>query len=161
VIDQATLRALLHYDPATGVFTWLVSRNNFVRPGSPAGYIAASGYRRIQVNGHEYPASHLVWLYVTGRFPSKDIDHADLVKDNNRFYNLREATVAQNNANVKVRPDNKAGFKGVRRWEGRKWQARIRVSGRLRSLGYFDTPEAASQAYAAAALEAYGEFARA
>lgn len=46
-------------------------------------------------------------------------------------------------------------YKGVSPYRGR-WQATIRVEGKLRWLGSFDTPEAAARAYDEAVLEHRG-----
>jgi hypothetical protein len=54
------------------------------------------------------------------------------------------------------RPSQSAsGFKGVSPYRGR-WQATIRVNGKLRWLGTFDTPEDAARAYDDAVLEHRG-----
>ena len=42
-----------------------------------------------------------------------------------------------------------------------RWAACIRLDGRLRHLGYFDTPEEASAAYQQAAERLFGDFKRA
>lgn len=49
----------------------------------------------------------------------------------------------------------KSGFKGVAA-KGSKWHARIRVNGKLRHIGSFESPVEAAKAYDAAALEAWG-----
>jgi hypothetical protein len=54
------------------------------------------------------------------------------------------------------RPSQSAsGYKGVSPYRGR-WQATIRLNGKLRWLGTFDTPEAAARAYDDAVLEHRG-----
>ena len=57
----------------------------------------------------------------------------------------------------KQKPDGK--ITGNER--SRKWVGSIKICGRRRHLGYFDKAEAAHHAYAAAATELFGEFARA
>ncbi len=85
-------------------------------------------------------------------------DHADHNGLNNQKYNLREATGSQNKANGS-RYRKSPVFKGVYQ-RGNRFHASIRVNDHLRHLGAFGDPAAAARAYDAAALEAWGEFAR-
>jgi hypothetical protein len=60
-------------------------------------------------------------------------------------------TSAQNKQNVCKRKDNTSGFKGVTFDEQhKKYRARICILGKHIHLGYFETAELASAAYAAA-----------
>ncbi len=88
-------------------------------------------------------------------------DHIDGDGLNNRRHNLRHATTAQNNKNLRTSISNTSGVKGVR-WCKRdhRWVAQIAVDGRTRTLGYFASIEAAAAAYAAASAELHGEFGR-
>lgn len=88
-----------------------------------------------------------------GREPAGEIDHINGDPSDNRIVNLREATRAQNCANVKgtgVRFEEKRG----------KWLARICVNYRQINLGRYATREEASAAYEAAKVKHRGEFAR-
>lgn len=78
-----------------------------------------------------------------------------------RRENLRAATVAENTRNGPLRSSNVSGFKGVR-WVPHtgKWRASIKVGGREVYLGQYATIEAAAAAYALAARNLHGEFAR-
>jgi HNH endonuclease len=91
--------------------------------------------------------------------PDSHVDHADLDTLNNRRYNLRLANRQQNGFNRSKLSNNRSGFKGVHAFKD-KWMAQIRIDGKLRYLGTFTTPEAASEAYIAAVKETAGEFAR-
>lgn len=89
------------------------------------------------------------------------VDHRNGDRLDCRRGNLRTCTHAQNLCNTKLRGDNVSGFKGVSRTaSGRPWRALITISGRLTSLGRFDTKEEAAAAYDRAARDVYGEFAR-
>lgn len=160
-LTQARLQELLHYDPETGVFTRLVATSNRVKVGDVAGFTDANGYTIIRVESRPYKAHRLAWLYMNGTWPTHDIDHIDTTRSNNTAVNLREATRSENNGNRSLNSNNKTGIKGVTfipRYN--KYAARIRVKGRGKHLGYFTTKEEAAAAYATAAKEYFGEFAR-
>jgi len=158
-MTQDELKALLEYDPETGVWIWRQRRNSRADVGSVAGFVRkADGYRIIgNVFGKNRKSSRLAWFYMTGYWPDYDIDHVNGDKADDRWCNLRAATVTQNIANGRTRKDNASGVKGVDLYRGR-WRAQIQVEGRKRHLGYFGTIEAASAAYVAAAKLAFGEF---
>ena len=163
-LNHENLLSLLHYDPLTGVFTWRVRRNSYgggVEPGSVAGQIHPSGHRMIGIEGRLYQAHRLAWFYMNGVWPSAEIDHSDMIADNNKFDNLREATKTLQRANQRVRRDSRSGLKGVRPTKGGRWQARISANGVKLHLGNFDTPEQAQDAYISKAKELFGDFARA
>ncbi len=88
------------------------------------------------------------------------VDHINGDGLDNRRRNLREATHALNMRNKRLYRNNTSGFKGVFRntEKGRAWGARIRLDGRTRRLGNYDTPEDAARAYDAAARKLFGEF---
>lgn len=155
-----TLRVLLTYDPMTGRFNWRRTLSNQVEAGAQAGWIEAKGYRRICIGGIGYQAHRLAWLYMTGEWPSEQIDHINLDKADNRWGNLREATNSQNQSNVGPRRQNTSGRKGVY-WHKRlrKWQVSIMINRHLHFLGYRDSREDAAALYAAA-TQHFGQFAR-
>lgn len=154
------LREVLHYDPVTGVFTRLIGRSN-----APAGSVAGSRgdrYLRIMIDGVQFNAHRLAWLYMTGAFSAALIDHRDGDGFNNRWGNLREATPTQNMFNARIGRHNRSGRKGVS-WCGwkRMWCAQIMIGGSPKKLGYFLDLDKAAAAYIAAAREICPDFARA
>lgn len=163
------LRSVLNYDQETGRFvwrprpveTWPDRTWNTRFAGSFAGTRIKDGRLSIRIDGMRYLASRLAWLYVTGSWPTSQVDHRDCVKSNDRWDNLRLATTSQNGANTNKRSNNTSGYKGVT-WARRrkKWQAQIAVRGKHLYLGQFDSANAAAKAYAAAAVKYHGEFAR-
>lgn len=150
------LRELLHYEPTTGRFTWLVDRSIRVRAGDVAGYalkLGRTSYIYVCIDERQYRAHRLAWFYMTGRWPEAVLDHIDGDGSNNRWDNLREATVAQNAQapNRRLSVTNTSGYQGVRKPKGRtKWQAMIQANGKQNHLGYFDTPQEAYEAYLSA-----------
>lgn len=154
------LREVLHYDAATGRFTWLKSHQK-VSAGDAAGCLDDKGYVRIRIDGKRYRAHRLAWLYVTGDWPEDQIDHRDLDKANNAFLNLRQANNTQNNGNRKRQPNNTSGHRGVS-WHSprRRWRAIIYVGKKQVYLGTFNNKETAAEAYRLAAQSKFGEFAR-
>lgn len=160
LITAERLREVLHYDPLTGVFTWLERISIRIKVGDEAGWIQ-DGHRFIGIEGRDYPVARLAWLYMTGEWPPHFIDHKDLDGTNNVWLNLRPATNAQNVQNSGRKVTNKSGYKGVyfETWS-RKWRASITVNYQVIRLGRFFTPEAAYIAYCEAANKYHGEFAR-
>jgi hypothetical protein len=155
------LREVLSYYPETGIFAWRVNTNR-VRVAQVAGNLNPRGYRRIKINGRDYKAHRLAWLYMTGEWPPTEIDHINCDRDDNRWANLRTATRGQNARNARRPAHNSSGLKGASWHAGdKKWRAQIRVDGRTKHLGQFDNPIDAHKAYVAAAEEHSGKFARA
>jgi hypothetical protein len=154
------LRELLSYDPLTGDFRWLVATSFRRDVGRIAGHINSRGGKVIRADRVLYQAHRLAFLYMTGKFPALDVDHADGNPSNNRWENLREASMSENIANSRRPSHNRSGFKGVS-WDKTTWRARIGINGQDISLGSFKTPEEAHAAYIVAAVKYFGEFARA
>lgn len=77
---------------------------------------------------------------MTGKFPSKQIDHINGVRDDNRWCNLREVDEQGNARNQKMRSDNTSGQTGVS-WHNStgKWLSYIYVDGSRLDLGLFDS----------------------
>lgn len=144
---QPELTSLLRYCPDTGVFRWACNRSHNALRGDIAGYQHLKGYWAISIRGKQYLAHRLAWFYFYKRWPVKQIDHINGVKDDNRISNLRLATNAQNAQNLK-KPhcDNKSGFLGVYR-NGKGWSAQLTCSGNKIHLGTFGTPEEANAVY--------------
>jgi hypothetical protein len=161
-LTASRLREVLNYDPDTGVFTRLVASGSRGIAGNPAGWRNTHGHTRISVDGRDYYAHRLAWLWMTREWPPEQIDHINGDPTDNRWKNLRPATPSQNLGNSRHRRNNTSGFKGVywHRPTG-EWRARIMINRRNIHLGLFDTPEAAHAAYLTAAQKHFGEFARA
>ena len=165
-LTQERLKSLLSYDPATGIFRWKVDircgANNRLmrRSGDVAGSVTDSGYGIICLAYKRYYAHRLAWFYMTGKWPENQVDHIDLDRSNNRFDNLRQATVCQNGANRRTRA--KSGFKGVVKLKQAQgsYMAQISIDGVPKYLGCYPSAELAHAAYLQAAVARHGEFLR-
>ena len=155
-ITNETIRQRLSYDPETGIFTWRQGK----RKGRRAGYFRKKGHVTITVEGGKIHLAHrLAWLYMTGEWPKKEIDHENRDKHDNRWKNLREADDSENATNWTR--SSATGVRGVAystKSTLRPWCARIAHRGTQYSLGYFQKLEDACAAYNAAAAEFHGEF---
>lgn len=157
IITHERLKELLNYDPETGYFTWKVRRYG-IRLGAKAGWTRYDKRIHIGLDGRDYQAHRLAWLYMAGEWPS-EIDHIDCNPSNNRWSNLRIATRSQNLSNRKIPKNKLKGAFPVTR--SRKWRAQIVKDYKTIYLGIFSTELEAHEAYMKAAREIYGEFARA
>lgn len=107
-----------------------------------AGTIASNGYRLIKIKGRVYLAHRILWAINYGEWPSKELDHINGDKLDNRISNLRMVTRAQNNWNVKKKKNNTSGYKGIfLHKKSGKWYSTIRHSGKRYHLGYFSNIE--------------------
>lgn len=161
-LTQELLKELLHYDPITGIFTWLPRDVKYFKEdyrcrnwnkcfsNTTAGSPNNKGYIKIIIFNKSYAAHRLAFLYVDGAFPIKNIDHINSVKNDNSFVNLRHATNSENNQNkIQCQKNNKSsGLLGVSfHKRTKKYQATIRINKERFYLGIYATPEEAYQAY--------------
>lgn len=140
-LTQKRLKELFRYDRRTGIFTRRVTIASH-RAGQ-----VASARNGIKVDGKQYNAPRLAWLYVTGRFPKlvscKNRDRRDA-----RWKNLREVSWSQVRGG---KQGNKSGIPGVHFRAGcpnNPWFSKIKEpGGKVTYLGYVSTPEKAGAAY--------------
>ncbi len=161
-ISHERLIELLRYDELTGHFYWKARRSPRVNQGDIAGATEKNGVVTITIDYIPYTAHQLAWFYMTREWAPL-IDHRDRCRSNNAWMNLRKATRSQNRANSCSRKNRKLALpKGVTFCHHhKKFRAQIYKARRRRLLGYFETSAAAAAAYQAAAIEMFGEFARA
>lgn len=150
MVTQDELKELLEYEQGSGLFKWRTGRINNTHAGAVAGSVGG-GYIVISIKSRLYKAHRLAFLYVTGAWPDECVDHIDGDRQNNRWANLRPATVAQNSQNISATTKNSSGLRGVT-WSKHKksWQAMIALSGKQTHLGYFKDPLIAHAAYTSA-----------
>jgi hypothetical protein len=149
------LRELLAYDPETGLFRVLRALPKCQREvGQVIGdSLSKAGYAMMCIEGRRYRAHRLAWLYVTGEWPSNEIDHINGIRNDNRFENLRDVPGRINSQNQrKAKPFNQSGILGATKKRNR-WSSAIGINGKTVRLGVFDTPEEAHAAYVKAKRE--------
>lgn len=140
-LTQTELKRQLHYNPDTGLFTWLVNKKGKVRIGDIAGCLNKDGYVFIGINGNDYYAHRLAHLYMEGYWPEHGMDHKFGIKDDNRWSEINHTTQMCNLQNQKINKNNTSGFPGVV-WHKavEKWLARITLDNKKIHLGYYKTP---------------------
>jgi hypothetical protein len=173
-ISIPELQALLEYDPASGSLTWQPrARSQFSSERGYKKFVTAhqgqqtfmadngEGYLCGVIRRRTYRAHIVAWALYYGEWPVSAVDHRNGNRKDNSISNLRLADEAQNACNAKLRSDNTSGVKGVsfRRSTG-MWIARIYFRRRCYMLGNFSDLGSAAAAYADAARQIHGEFAR-
>ena len=136
MFSHAELLQHISYDPETGLFSRKVSRTN-----GKGGWLHKDGYVYIYAFGKTHSAHRLAWFYMTGEWPDPEVDHENGRRTDNRWVNLREATVVEQR-------QNRGGVLGAYQDKRRgSWHASIRINGKRTNLGAFPTAEAAHAAY--------------
>jgi hypothetical protein len=159
------VRRALDYDPVTGLLSWrhrddVLPRVNKRFAGKPAGCRDGQyGYLTVRLHDYAYQAHRLIWLHVTGEWPTDVLDHVDGIPSNNAWSNLRPATRAENNRNR--RSIREGTLKGaVRNAKTGRWTAMITLGRKAHYLGTFISQEEAHAAYVEAAKRLHERFAR-
>ena len=152
------LKEKFEYDPLTGNvygLNWGASRQRKLLTS-----ISENGYYRvsIMINGKQIAVLlHRVAyeLQTNELLGSHVIDHIDHDKLNNKFSNLRKVCRKENNRNLGKRKSNSTGVSGAYQLPSGKWRVQIKVDGKNRHIGCFETIEQAAEAKIRANLE-YG-----
>lgn len=146
-MTQEILKEYFHYDPSTGIVTWIKKSGFKVVVGSRAGSVSPYGHRVIRFKGCLYAEHRLIWLWYTGKHPVKHIDHINHDEQDNRWVNLREVSQAKNNMNNSKRSDNTLGVTGVsisNRNGNKKYCAEITLKGVRRRKHFYTFEDAVS-----------------
>lgn len=152
---QDVLRALLEYNPETGLFIWKergVSSWDNRWAGKPALCCNWNGYKvGVILCKRSVQAHRVAFKYMHGHDPVGQIDHINGIRFDNRIANLRDVTVLENRRNAACPSHNTSGFIGVRfRPDRNRWRAHISVNNNTKHLGSFSTREEAIAARKAA-----------
>ena len=161
-VTPQSVREAFDYDPATGIVRWRKQCGPRCRVGAQVGTKHYTGYLTVKLAGKRHQLHRIIWLWMTGHWPPVFIDHKNGKPLDNRWANLRLATVAENNRNCFAHRDNKLNTKGVSEVKSRrgvvKYRAQIKHRGKVYYLGQYDTIELAANAYKIAAATMHGEY---
>lgn len=118
-------------------------RWNKVWSGKEAlGSVGVTGAKSGCVLGKPILAHRAAWVLHYGKWPDGEIDHINGVRTDNRICNLRDVDKGGNQRNATRRKDNTSGYAGVYKWK-KRYLAHIRIDGKLKVIGRFDTAEEA------------------
>jgi hypothetical protein len=127
----------------------------------------ADGYRRgftCYATRKQWDSGKLIYVamhrIIIGAAPGEIVDHIDGDGLNNTRANLRIVDKFGHARNRRSARGASSGYLGVSLHKDGKWQAIIRVDGRNRYLGLFESEVEAALAYDDAARQICGEFAR-
>lgn len=139
-LEEANL--LFLYEPSTGRLLNRSSRGR-AKVGDEAGWVMVSGgksYRSVSVGKRKYLTHRVIWLILTGQFPSGDIDHEDGNGLNNLATNLKAVPHSKNQMNQRKPSNNKSGHIGVH-WcrTTETWVSQLRLGGKTVFWKKFDT----------------------
>lgn len=127
------LRELIDYNPESGLTIWKKD-NHRVKAGEALGSTVsaiANGkqYARVKIKQKTYKLHRIIWFYMTKKWPINCIDHIDGNSLNNKWSNLRQATIAENAKNIKGAVKSKTGVRGLSKHGFRYWYAHITSDG--------------------------------
>lgn len=160
-ITQALLQELFDYDGEHLIWKYHPHKRTSIKvKGTQFGCIQTNGYIRGVIFGKRCYEHRLIYLYYHGNWPVNQIDHIDLVKDNNQIDNLRDATNQQNAFNRRSRKNSSSKYVGVTyenaERQKNKWRAFGCKDGIQYKFGSFATEEAAAQARDNGVIKLYG-----
>jgi hypothetical protein len=161
VLSAAMLRAVLDYNPHTGVMSWKQTLGSRAIAGLVAGTPHHTRYLHLWLGGFQYLVHRLAWLWMTGEWPIAQIDHINRDRSDNRWLNLRAATHGQNRQNSRIPKNNTSGRTGVSfvKATGR-WHAYLYGGKRRRiNLGFYNSYNDAVRRRNEAIARHFGEFA--
>jgi hypothetical protein len=126
------VRELLHYNPDTGDLRWRATKSG--RRSSSAGSTGEWGNggkrrRTVVIDYHVYKAHRLIWLWMTGEWPTGQIDHINRDALDNRWVNLRDTTAVGNARNRSMNRNNTSGENGIH-WDKTQKRWRLYLQGK-------------------------------
>lgn len=140
-MDSKKLAELFEY--REGKLFWRNAPSRRIKAGSRAGVLRPTGYRQIKIQGKNYLEHRLIWCLLKGSWPAFEIDHINRQRDDNRIGNLRDVSHEKNMVNT-LRGENKKGY--YFDTHRKKYRVYIKIKGKLKFLGRYQTEEEAKRA---------------
>ena len=128
---------------SSGKRTFL-SKEKILKQSNRNEYLGVGLY--LELNIKSLLVHHLIASTFLNHIPNAkliNIDHKNNIQHDNRLINLQLITPRENSTKDSY---NKTGYNGVNERDG-KFQALIQFNGRIVNLGYFDSPQLASEKY--------------
>ncbi len=124
-------------------------------------YYAVRGVWGKKTNGKSSVSKILMHRVIMNVYErTQYIDHKNHITLDNRKENLRIVTPSENNKNRRSAKNSTSRFLGVSfRNDKKRWVAQIKIDGKVKYLGYFDTEIQAALKYNEAAIIHHGQFA--
>ena len=150
-LTQELVRELFDYNELTGELIRKIDVGK-TKIGQVSGCLS-KGYYYTIINKKRYSNHRIIFLWYFGYIPDI-IDHIDRCTTNNRVENLRPATKSQNNQNTDLQSNNTTGVRGVDfSKQKNKFRVRIKLDGKEKHLGFYNTIEEARVAREAGELK--------
>jgi len=160
MISQDELKRRVSYSPETGVFIWRVKPRRALPPGTRAGCVGRKALRYIQLDGVSYAEHRLAFIWMTGTAPPL-VDHINRDPGDNRWHNLRAATVSQNGFNRKRNDRSTTGVKNVYPMPSGRYKVVVTANHKQHYGGLYRDIQSAREAAATLRKDLHGEYARA
>ena len=146
-LTVSRLKELLSYNPVDGLFTRIAPVcGRYGRIGFVCGSPDKKGHIYVTIDKQKHGAHRLAWFYTHGVWPTRQIDHINGVRADNRMANLRDVSHSINSQNRR-KAYGLSGFLGVTKNKGKTFKAMLCVDGKNRYIGSYATPELAFEAY--------------
>jgi len=157
ILTQEYLHEIFLYE--NGNLYWKINSSKNVKAGSICKQVDLRGYKKVTLNRKSYSQSRVIFMMHYG-FLSKEIDHINCIKTDNRIENLRPASTVENGQNKKIQKNNKSGFKNVH-WckTNKKWIVTIKVNKKTIFVGGFKDVELADLVAQEARIKYHKRFA--